>query len=123
MGRKKELAFNTIIIGIGKFGTQVLSFFLLPIYTSVLSTEEYGIYDLILTISIFLTPIITLLMEESMFRFLIDVKDEEEKGSVISQVVKYVIKRLIIFAFIIVNSNTLSSLETVAYVEFLPTIV
>ena len=101
MSRKKELAFNTVIIGIGKFGTQVLSFFLLPIYTSVLSTNEYGIYDLILTISIFLIPIITLLMEESMFRFLIDAKDEKEKGDIISQVSKYIIKRLCVFSIIV----------------------
>lgn len=102
MGRKKELAFNTVIIGIGKFGTQVLSFFLLPLYTSVLSTTEYGIYDLILTISIFLTPIITLLMEESMFRFLIDAKNDKEKGDIISQVAKYIVKRLFICSIVIV---------------------
>lgn len=101
MSRKKELAFNTIIIGIGKFGTQVLSFFLLPLYTSVLSTTEYGTYDLIITISIFLTPIITLLMEESMFRFLIDAKNESEKGDIISQVAKYILKRLCICSIII----------------------
>ncbi len=102
MSRKKELAFNTIIIGIGKFGTQVLSFFLLPLYTSVLSTTEYGIYDLILTISVFLTPIITLLMEESMFRFLIDAKDEKEKGDIISQVANYIMKRLFLCSLIFI---------------------
>ena len=102
MSKKKELAFNTIIIGIGKFGTQVVSFLLLPLYTTVLSTTEYGIYDLILTISIFMTPIVTLLMEESMFRFLIDAKNEKEKGSIISQVIRYIIKRLIIFSIIVI---------------------
>lgn len=101
MSRKKELAFNTVIIGIGKFGTQVLSFFLLPIYTSLLSTKEYGVYDLVLTLSIFLTPIITLLMEESMFRFLIDAKSEEEKGDIISQVTKYILKRALILSITI----------------------
>lgn len=101
MSRKKELIFNTIIIGIGKFGTQVLSIFLLPLYTSVLSTREYGIYDFVWTISIFLIPIITLLMEESMFRFLIDAKTDEEKDEIISQVVRYIIKRLLIYTILI----------------------
>lgn len=101
MSRKKELAFNTVIIGVGKFGTQVLSFFLLPLYTSVLSTAEYGIYDLIITISIFLTPVITLLMEESMFRFLIDAKNDEEKGNIISQVLRYILKRMVLCSVII----------------------
>ena len=85
MGRQKELIFNTIIIGIGKFSTQIVSVFLLPIYTSILSTEEYGTYDLLYTISMFLIPMITLLMEESMFRFLIDSKNKEENSKIISQ--------------------------------------
>ena len=82
MGRKKELIFNTIIIGIGKFSTQIVSVFLLPIYTSLLSTAEYGTYDLLYTISMFLIPMITLLMEESMFRFLIDSKSKEENSKI-----------------------------------------
>ena len=92
MGRSrgKDLAINTIIIGIGKFSTQLVSFLLLPLYTSILTTEEYGVYDLIITISTFLSPLITLLMEESMFRFLIDCENEEEKKKVISQTILYI---------------------------------
>lgn len=67
MGKNKQLVFNTIIIGIGKFSTQLVSVILLPIYTSILSTTEYGTYDLINTIVIFLMPVITLLLDESMF--------------------------------------------------------
>ncbi len=101
MGIKKELLFNTIIIGIGKFSTQIISVLLLPMYTSILSTEEYGTYDLIYTISIFLLPIITLLMEESMFRFLIDCKNKEEKSKIISQTFIYTIISTIIASIII----------------------
>ena len=45
MEKNKELIKNTIIILLGKFCTQFLSFFLLPLYTSILSANEYGIYD------------------------------------------------------------------------------
>lgn len=100
MGRKKELLFNTIIIGIGKFSTQFISLLLLPLYTSILSTEEYGIYDLIITVSIFLFPIITMLMEESMFRFLIDAETEYEKGTVVSQTVIYTVVSTAIFSLL-----------------------
>ena len=84
MNQKKELMKNTLIISIGKFSTQLVSFLLLPLYTSLLTTTEYGRYDLLNTISIFLIPCITLLMEEGMFRFLIDAKDDKEKGEVFS---------------------------------------
>ena len=81
---KKDLFKNTIIIAIGKFGTQVLSYFLLPLYTSILTTSEYGTYDLLVTICIFATPLITIMMEESMFRFLIDEETQTGKMKVMS---------------------------------------
>ena len=84
MNQKKELIKNTIIISIGKFSTQLISFLLLPLYTSLLKTSEYGEYDFLNTISIFLIPCVTLLMEEGMFRFLIDAKTDKQKGEVFS---------------------------------------
>ena len=82
MNQKKQLLVNTIIIAIGKLSTQVVSFLLLPLYTSKLSPAEYGTYDFLVTLSTFLLPIITLLMEESMFRFLIDADDLKSKKSI-----------------------------------------
>ncbi len=103
--RAKDLAFNTIIIGIGKFSTQIVSFLLLPLYTSILTTEEYGIYDLILTITTFALPFITLLMEESMFRFLIDCKDDNQKKNVISQTMLYTLISTTFFIIIALIVN------------------
>lgn len=102
MGRQKELMLNTIIIGIGKFSTQIVSVFLLPIYTTMLSTAEYGTYDLLYTIAMFLIPVITLLMEESMFRFLIDSKSQEETTKIISQTIIFAISSTIIWSILII---------------------
>lgn len=89
MKYKRDLLKNTAIITIGRISTQLVSFLLLPLYTSVLSTKEYGSYDLLNTYSIFMIPFITLLMEEAMFRFLIDAKDEKERNSVINQTMTF----------------------------------
>ena len=72
MDKKKQLAKNTIIIFFGRVCTQLISFFLLPLYTSYLKTSEYGIVDLIQTYVTLLVPIITLELEMSIFRYLID---------------------------------------------------
>lgn len=101
MGRSKELIFNTIIIGIGKFGTKIITFLLLPLYTSLLTTTEYGTYDLLYTLSILFVPIITLLMEESMFRFLIDCETEDERKKIISNAMIYIGGSLIVFVLFI----------------------
>ena len=72
MNKKKELLKNTIIIFIGKACTQLISFLLLPLYTGYLSTSDYGIVDLITTYVTLLVPIITLELEMSIFRYLVD---------------------------------------------------
>ena len=50
MTENVRLLKNTVIIMLGNFGTKLISFLLLPLYTSILSTEEYGTYDFILAI-------------------------------------------------------------------------
>lgn len=100
MSRAKDLVFNTAVIGIGNFGTKILSFLLVPLYTSILSTSEYGQYDLTVTIVAFCVPFITCLMEESMFRFLIDCKNEEEKRNVITQALTIICFGVLLFAAI-----------------------
>ena len=120
MSRKKDLILNTIIIAIGKCSTQVVSIILLPIYTSILTTQEYGTYDLIITITTFLVPFITLLMEESMFRFLIDAKDKNEKREIISQTFIYsTISSIIFILIIIVIGNLLNIHDTYIFIGYL----
>ena len=84
MGKSGELLKNTAIISIGKMGTQVVNFLLLPLYTAKLTTEAYGNFDYVTTVASFLVPLMTMLMEESMFRFLIDSQTDEEKETIIS---------------------------------------
>lgn len=84
----RELAKNTAIISIGKMCTQLVSFLLMPLYTAVLTTEEYGIVDLVVTYGQLLLPIVTMQMEQALFRFLIDYrKDEIKKKETISNIV------------------------------------
>ena len=80
MNKGKELAKNTAIITIGKMSTQLISFLLLPLYTAVLSTEEYGIVDLVITYMQLLLPICTLQLEQAIFRFVLEKRDNEAGG-------------------------------------------
>lgn len=79
MSEKNRLVKNTLLIAIGNFGAKLVSFILLPLYTSLLSTTEYGVYDYIVTISTFLLPVVTFSMHEAMFRFIIDAQEDKNK--------------------------------------------
>lgn len=100
MNQKKQLMKNTIIIAIGKLSTQIISYLLLPLYTSQLDPSEYGNYDFICTLSIFLCPIITLLMEESMFRYLIDADSKVQRKKIITQTIIYTFTGTVLFTII-----------------------
>lgn len=71
------LAFGTIL---PKFGTIIT----LPIITGGLSTEEYGIYDLLVTLLALLLPIATLQIQTAAFRFLIDHKNDNQTDCIIT---------------------------------------
>lgn len=83
--KKKALLFNSLILFLGKFSTQFISFLLLPLYTAYFKTEDYGIVDLITTYIVLLVPVITIQTEMYVFRYLIDNReDEKEKTRIIS---------------------------------------
>lgn len=70
--RNKYLLKNTVIFSIGNFGTKIISFFLVPLYTNILTTREYGTVDLIYTIGMVLVPLLTLNIGEAIMRFALD---------------------------------------------------
>lgn len=77
--RKKYLLKNILVIGIGSIATKLISFFLVPFYTNILSTKEYGIIDLLYTICNIVFPLITLNICEAVLRFSMD-KDANHKN-------------------------------------------
>lgn len=83
MTKEKYLFKNTFIITIGKICTQLITFFLLPLYTAVLSTEEYGIVDLVTTLSMLLLPVITFQVEQAIFRELLENRTNKKKNDLI----------------------------------------
>lgn len=70
---------NMGLMTISQFGTKILSFLLVPLYTSILTTAEYGTYDLYNTTVMLLMPILTLNISQSVMRFCLD-KDADRKN-------------------------------------------
>lgn len=75
--RKKYLLKNTLIFSIGNFGSKIITFFLVPLYTNVLTTSQYGTVDLMTVLTTVIAPIITLNISEAVMRFLMDKNDNK----------------------------------------------
>ena len=78
MSKESKLLKNTGIIALGNMCTKFISFFMLPLYTTLLSTSEYGTVDLIGTYVTLIAVILTLQFEQGLFRFLIDIRNNEK---------------------------------------------
>lgn len=102
MDKNKVLAKNTIILSIGQFAPKIISMIILPILTKAFSTEEYGTYDLIISFASLAIPLMTLLVQQAVFRFYIDEKSEETCKSYITSSIVFVI--IISFCWFILAS-------------------
>lgn len=108
MDKNRELAKNTIIITIGKICTQFASFLLLPFYTALLTTEQYGAVDLVTTYVQLLLPVVFFQIDQAVFRFLIDKRgNKDDEGTLISSLFVFVIGQCLVFSLIYFIVNLL----------------
>ncbi len=85
MGKDKQLIKNTLILAIGMVLPKIFTVLTIPIYSSYLNVEEFGGVDYVTTIILGLVvPVLTLQLENGVFRYLIDAKNEEQKKRYIS---------------------------------------
>lgn len=106
MTKENTLIKNTIIVTIGKICTQLVSFFLLPLYTALLSTEEYGVVDLLNTLINLIVPVFIMQMDQGVFRFLIENREKEEKkNQLITVTIYFMIVQIVLYTafFFLVN--------------------
>lgn len=79
----KVLLKDTIIFALGNIGSKVIIFFLVPFYTHYLTPEEYGISDLVFTISQLLIPFFSIVIFDAVIRFALFRKDRPQDALLI----------------------------------------
>ena len=75
--RNKVLLKGTIIYAIGNFGTKILSFLIVPLYTFYISPADLGAYDILVSTVSLLSPMITLRISEATYRWMIQGLDND----------------------------------------------
>lgn len=79
--RNKKLLSDVATFSISNFASKVLVFLMVPLYTHVLSAEEFGIADLMTSTLNILSPLLTLAITQATMRFLLD--KNSDKGKVL----------------------------------------
>ena len=68
-GPYRNLVNNTMLFGLSTFGSKLLPFLMMPLYTRVFTQYEYGLRDLLTASANLMIPIITLCIHEAVIRF------------------------------------------------------
>ena len=81
---KTNLAKNTLLLSAGNILTKGINFIMIPLFSSWLSTEDYGTFDLYLTYIALAIPLLSLASADALFRFSLDRQEEKELTKYVS---------------------------------------
>lgn len=116
MNKANYLLKNMGILTISNFASKILIFLLVPLYTAVLTTEEYGSYDLAVSTATLLYPILSLNIVDAVMRFSMD--KNYSKNAVATIGMKYLSISVLLFAVGMFVLNRLALWPDVYGLEF-----
>lgn len=120
--RIQNLLKNSFVFMIGNFASKILIFLLLPLYTNYLDPAEYGEVDIYINILAMLYSIVSLQSCESVFRFMVDAKTDEDKTSIISNALIISLFGIVVFSVGMIIFSAITGFEYalvfILYVSF-----
>ena len=111
------LASDIVIFIIGTVFAKAIQFLLMPLYTTYLTTEEYGVAELTNNLSEFFLPIATLCIYEAAFRYAVDPSFDNRK--IVATVIKVMSRSTFIGVFITIVANYLFHYQYAYYLFFI----
>ncbi len=110
--KNKNFVNNTITLFIGKISTRLIQFLLLPLYTSILSTSEYGVVDLISTYVTILVVLVNMQIENAIFRFLTEKRgNKNEQTKIITNIFCISIVQIVFYTIIYIFAQFFITIE------------
>lgn len=108
MNKYSKLLSNTIIFGIATFSSKLMVFLLMPLYTRLLTPEDYGVMDIIVSTCNLLIPLVFVSIQEAVIRYALD--KSVKKSDVFTVGITTCLKGFLIFfplSFLFKFSDTL----------------
>ena len=107
MNPLKKLAGQTAIYGLPTIIGRLLSYLLVPLYTRVFSTSEYGVVTELYAYVAFLMVILTYGMETAFFRF--SQKEQDKKGVYSTSIISLIVSSILFVSLSWMFSKSISS--------------
>ncbi|WP_270496559.1 lipopolysaccharide biosynthesis protein [Eisenbergiella porci] len=101
--KNRSLMVGTITYAIGNFGTKILSFLIVPLYTYYIAPSEMGDYDLLMTTVSLLSPLLTMKISDATYRWIIN--DPGNRNASISATYHLLLRNCILFSAMLALLN------------------
>lgn len=88
--KSKTLISNITIFAVGNVLVKLISLFLMPLYTAHMSTEQYGVAELLNNLIEIVLPVVTLCIVDAVYRYSID--DDSDCEALFTNAVKILIR-------------------------------
>lgn len=111
----KYLFQNVGVLTLSNFASKILVFLLVPLYTSVLTTEEYGMYDLAVSTVFLIYPVLTVNITDAVMRFTMD--QSYSKKVIVSIGIRYVLAGVSIGGIILAAVGRCSAIPAIQGLE------
>lgn len=99
--RYKVLAKNTALFAFGSFGSKLISFFLVPLYTSILTTADYGTADMISVTYTIMASMCTLCIADAVMLF--SIQQKEKRNQVLTFSLQVILTGFFIVGLVIIG--------------------
>lgn len=85
--RYKTLLKDTFIFALGSFGSKLILFLMVPLYTNYMTEAEYGTAELVFTIAQLLAPFISVVIFDAVIRFGLSKNEKKENVLLVGGIV------------------------------------
>ena len=117
MNRERDIAKNAFIFTAGRIAAQFAGFLLLPLYSALLTPEDFGIADLINTLVFLIIPFIGIQMDTALFRYTVDCRqDKARQKELFSTVIIVNLIQIVVYSLLFLIARPFISLK---YKDFL----
>lgn len=113
----KNLVTNSLVFTLANFGSKIITFLMVPLYTYVLTPDAYGTIDIVTTTSGLMIPIVFLCISDAVMRYTMSSKFL--KKDILSNGIKIYLIGLIVSSIIIILFGNLFNIGQYKFFLFL----
>ena len=111
MNRERDIAKNAFIFTAGRIAAQLAGFLLLPMYSALLTPEDFGIADLINTLVFLMIPFVGIQMDTALFRYTVDCRqDKARQKELFSTVIIFNLMQIVVYSSLFLIARPFISL-------------